>query len=113
EGRWIAVSPDAVISIQVSGALEDLKPNDTVVVSGVPTTISAAQIQIGELPRTPFGGFGGGFPGGFGGGGFPGPFGGAQPQPFPPGAPRGFAPPAPPGGGAFPQAPPQAVPPPP
>jgi hypothetical protein len=68
QDRWIAVAPDAALLAQGSGTLADLKENDTIVVSGVPTAITAAQIQVGMPP--PFGGqrpgaFGGG-PGGFG-----------------------------------------------
>src|SRR5438132_95362 len=56
------------------GTLADLRPNDTVVVTGIPTTIAASQLQIGELPPLPFGAMMGG------GGQGPG-----APPPAPPG----------------------------
>jgi hypothetical protein len=77
--RWITVSPQTAIMVQGSGTLAELKPNDTIVVSGMPTAITAAQIQIGELPPPPLMGMRGGA------GGFPG--GGPPPPPAPGGAP--------------------------
>jgi len=88
---WIMVAPDAALFAQGSGNLADLKPNDTIVVSGFPTAITAAQIQVGEMPP-PFGGPRNG-PAGF-----------ARPNGGPPGAPAvGGLPPVP---GAAPGTPP-------
>jgi RNA polymerase sigma-70 factor (ECF subfamily) len=74
EARWIVVSPETSMTRQAQGTLAELKPNDTIVVSGVPLAIAASQLQVGEIPPMGFGGPGGGFPGGPGG---PGPGGAA------------------------------------
>jgi len=84
QDMWIVVAPDAALFAQGSGNLADLKPNDTIVVSGFPTAITAAQIQVGEMPP-PFGGPRNG-PAGF-----------LRPNPGPPGAPALGGVPAPPG----------------
>jgi hypothetical protein len=91
QDTWVTVAPDAVLFAQGAGNLADLKPNDTIVVNGFPTAITAAQIQVGEMPP-PFGGPRNG-PAGF-----------VRPNAGPPGAPGlGGIPPAP---GAPPGAPP-------
>jgi hypothetical protein len=69
EARWVVVSPEATMTRQTQGTLAGLRANDKIVVSGVPTAISASQLQTGEIPPR---GIGGGFPGGFPGGPGPG-----------------------------------------
>jgi hypothetical protein len=88
ETRWVLVTPDTEIYLQRTGTLAELKPGDTIVVSGVPTSVNASQIQIGVVPPTFAGMRGATF--------LPGPPPGTPTPPIPPGA-QG-APPAPPGG---------------
>jgi hypothetical protein len=59
ESSWIMVSPEAMISRAAEGTLADLKPNDTVVVSGLPTVIRASEIEFGGPPPVVLGGGGG------------------------------------------------------
>jgi len=84
--RTVSFTPETVVYRQSQGTVADLKVNDTIQVSGVPTSINALQLQVGEMPQPAFGGFGGrGGQGGAGGG-----QGGAQAAPGAgPGAPGG------------------------
>jgi hypothetical protein len=68
--NWVMLSPETRILQAKQTTLAELKPNETIMVTGVPTSITAAQIQIGEVTTPPpFGGFrGGGGPGGAAGG---------------------------------------------
>jgi hypothetical protein len=72
--RWVIVSGESSMTRQAQGTLADLKPNDTISVQGVATSINASQLQVGEVPQLPFGGgaFGGPRPGGGGPGAAPG-----------------------------------------
>lgn len=84
--RTVAFTAETPIYRQSQGTLADLKVNDRIQVSGMPTAITATQMQIGELPAPPAGGFGGGRAGG-------GPGGNAQGAPGAgPGGPGGPAP---------------------
>jgi hypothetical protein len=68
--RMVSFTAETAVFRQSQGTLADLKVNDTIQVSGMPTSINAMQLQLGEFPQAGFGGFGGrGGAGGAGGGG--------------------------------------------
>jgi hypothetical protein len=67
--RMVSFTAETAVYRQSQGTLADLKVNDTIQVSGVPTSINAMQLQIGEMPPAGFGGFGGRAGGGAGGAG--------------------------------------------
>jgi hypothetical protein len=61
EARWIVLSPQTTMMRHAQGTLAELKVGESIQVSGVPTAISASQLQVGEMPQMEFrGGFGGG-----------------------------------------------------
>jgi Domain of unknown function (DUF5666) len=62
--RTVAFTAETPIFRQSQGTLADLKVNDTIQVSGMPTAITALRLQVGELPPPAVGGFGGGGQGG-------------------------------------------------
>jgi hypothetical protein len=54
EIKWVNISSSSQIFVQSIGTIRDLKPNDTIVVVGVPTAIRAYRLHTGQMaiPRT-------------------------------------------------------------
>jgi hypothetical protein len=67
--QTIAIAPNAQVIKSVSTTLDTIRAGDRVSVTGVPRSLAAQHVQIGEPPQIGFGGFGGRRGGGGGAGG--------------------------------------------